>query len=176
MSNQSQLKAVEKRLNKFVNRDVPAARVTATNKTLAKVKTRVVRAIAISVKVKVGAVRKRVYISRAKGDRKAKFHVYRRAIPMISMGARQNKKGVRAGKQFKAGAFIADGSKGFGRGVLNRAQVLKRTGRGQYPLEVITIPIAKFVDDITPKVVGRVFKSDFARLYQHEINRRAQRT
>ncbi len=176
MSNQSQLKSVERRLNKFINKDVPAAQVTATNKTLAKAKTRVVRAVAVSVNVKVGVVRKRVYIDRAKGTKKAKFHVYRRAIPLISMNARQVKKGVRAGKHFRSGAFIADGSKGYGKGVLKKNQVLQRKGQGQYPLKVLTIPIAKHVDEITPKVIGRVFKSDFARLYEHEIKRRAQRT
>lgn len=178
MTNSSNLKAVEKRLKKYLNRDVPAARVTATNKALAKAKTAVVRAVVVDTGIKTKLLKKRVYISRAKGGQKpkgAKLHFYRRGVSMISLGAKQVDGGVAAGQYLVPDAFIADGSKGFGRGKLRQAHVLRRKGRGQYPLEVMVVNIKPAVNKETPATVARVVKENFSRLYQHEIKRRAGR-
>lgn len=176
---EADLKAVTKRLNKFVKRDVPGARVTATNKALAKAKTAVVRAVVVETGIKTKQLKSRVYISRAKGGQKpkgAKLHFYRRGVALIGLGAKQVDGGVVAGPYLVPDAFIADGSKGFGRGKLKRAQVLRRKGRGQYPLEVMTVNIKPAVNRLTPFTVSRVMASNFSRLYQHEIKRRAGRT
>ena len=175
MSNKQSLTVVQKRLTKFVNRDVPKARVTATNKALAKAKTQAVKVVAASTKVKVGAIRKRVYISRANRNKAAAFHFYRRPIAMISLNAKQTKRGVRAGKYFMASAFIADGSKRTGRGGLRSRQVMRRKSGTRYPVEVLSIPISKQVNELAPKTVKRTLIDNFPRLYDHEIKRLAAR-
>ncbi len=174
----SNLSGVEKRLKKYLNRDVPSARATATNKALAKAKTAVVRVVAVKVGVKVKQLKPRVYISRAKAGQKpkgAKLHFYRRGVALISLGAKQVDGGVVAGSYVVPDAFIADGSKGFGRGKLKQAHVLRRKGRGQYPLEVISVNIKSAVNELTPKTVSKIMRADFTRLYTHEIKRRASR-
>jgi len=178
MKSSTNLKAVEKRLKKYLGRDVPAARVTATNKALAKAKTAVVKAVVIETGVKTKNLKSRVYISRAKGGQKpkgAKLHFYRRGVALIGLGAKQIEGGVTAGQYLVPDGFIADGSKGFGRGRLRQAHVLRRKGRGQYPLEIITVNIKPAVNRLTPITVSRVMASNFSRLYQHEIKRRASR-
>jgi len=163
-----QLRSITNRLNKFAKRDVPGARITATNKALAMAKTRTVKAIVKAADVKAKAVRPRVKVDRAKGANKGALHVYRRAIPLIKLGARQNRKGVRAGKRFVQGGFIAQGR-------MKTAQVMRRKGRERLPVEVMRVEIRQHVDAIAPKTVRRAFQQNFNRLYQHEIKRRLSR-
>jgi hypothetical protein len=163
------LKLVEKRLKKYALKDVPAAQRTAINKTLAKVKTRVVRGVAKESKIRPSAIKKRAVISRATPKKSASIGFYRRSVSAIALGARQTRRGVRAGSRFYDRAFIQKvGSKG-------RQHVLRRKGRARYPLEAPKVIIREPVNTITPKVVRRVMKSDFQRLYQHELKRRAGR-
>lgn len=178
MGNKSNLNAVEKRLKKYLNRDVPGARVTATNKALAKAKTATVRAVSIETGIKVKKLKPRAYISRARGGQKpkaAKFHFYRHGMALISLGAKQVDGGVVAGPYVVPNAFIADGSKGYGRGKLKQAHVLRRKGRGQYPLEVISVNIKPAVNKLAPKTVVSTLADNFTRLYSHEIKRRSAR-
>lgn len=175
---QSNLKDVTRRLNKFLNKDIPAAQVTATNKALAMAKTQVVRAVSVRVGVKNKHLKKRVFVSRAKGGRKpkgAKLHFYRRGIPLIDVNAKQVEGGVVAGPYVMPDAFIADGSKGYGKGKLKRAHVLRRKTKAQYPLELIRVNIKKAVNEETPKTVAKTMASNFERLYDHEIKRRSAR-
>lgn len=165
--NAQQLKRIEKRLKKYATKDVPAAQRSAINKTLAKAKTRVVKGVAQDKKIRPSSIRKRVYIQRANVKKGAKFTFYRRAVSAIALGARQNKRGVKAGSRFYDRAFIQKvGPKG-------REQVLRRKGKARYPLEAPKVVIRESVNTITPKAVRRVFKSDWQRLYQHELKRRA---
>lgn len=175
----SNLNVVTRRLNKYLNKDIPAAQVTATNKVLAMAKTSVVRAVAVRMGVKNKYLKPRVYISRAKGGAKpksAKLHFYRRGIPLIDVNAKQVEGGVVAGSYVIPGAFIADGSKGYGKGRLNRAHVLRRTTKKQYPLELIRVNIKKAVNEETPKTVSKIMRANFKRLYDHEIKRRSSRS
>lgn len=170
---------VERRLNKFVKKDVPAARATATNKALAMAKTRVIRVISADVQIKPKVIRQRVVDKKAFKEKAAQLVVYRRNVPVIALGARQTKAGVRAGKHFIAGAFIADGKKGTGGGStgrrLNRQMVLKRDGRARYPISVQSVSIRESVNSKTPDQVKKVMSENFNRLYQHELRRRAAR-
>ncbi len=171
---------VERRLNKFLKKDVPAARATATNKALAMAKTRVVRVISADVQIKSKVIRQRVVDKKAFKEKAAQLVVYRRNVPVIALGARQTKAGVRAGKHFIAGAFIADGRKGTGGGGstgrrLNRDMVLKRDGRARYPISVQSVSIRESVNNKTPDQVKKVMAENFNRLYQHELRRRAAR-
>lgn len=175
----SNIRDVTRRLNKYLNKDIPAAQATATNQALAKAKTAAVRAVAVRVGVKNKYLKPRVYISRAKGGAKpkgAKLHFYRRGIPLIDVNAKQVEGGVVAGSYVMPGAFIADGSKGYGKGRLSRAHVLRRTTKKQYPLELIRVNIKKAVNEETPKIVAKIMRSDFERLYDHEIKRRSSRS
>lgn len=174
----SNIKDVTRRLNKFLNKDIPGAQVTATNKALAMAKTRVVRAVAVRAGVKNKNLKKRVFINRAKGGRNpkgAKLHFYRAGIPLIDVNAKQVAGGVVAGPYVMPDAFIADGSKGYGKGKLKRAHVLRRTTKKQYPLELIRVNIKRAVNEETPKAVANTMASNFERLYDHEIKRRSSR-
>ncbi|MEY8247309.1 MAG: phage tail protein [Bermanella sp.] len=172
MSNANQFAAIERRLKKYVNKDIPAATRTATNKAMSLAKTRLIRGVAKEAKVRPGAVRKRVKMIRASAKGPAKFVISRRGVSIIDLGARQNKRGVRAaGRQFDR-AFIGT-VQGGGRGY---KQVLYRQGAARLPLWLPRIPIKMAVTRITPKVVARVFNGHFERLYQHEIKRRSRRT
>lgn len=177
------LKAVEKRLSKFVGKDIPAAQVIAINKTLAMAKTRVIRAVVEGAQVKAKSIRNRVSIKKAasasakRAGGNAEISMRAKPVSALSLaGARQTKRGVATRSMSFPGAFIADGSKGTGRknwGGKYQRLAYQRLTKKRYKIRAVTAPIKEQVKETMPKAVSGTFSQNFSRLYSHEIKRLA---
>ena len=185
----AQLRAVNRRLKQSTH-PVKAGASSALNKTASRIKSRVVKAVSGDVRVTQKHIRKRVYIRKSTAKTMmAKVTAYRRDIPVISMGianTRLTRKGsvVRIDGKSYAGAFIADGSAGYGRYIRGRGyqnttlksfQVLRRTGNSRYPIEVVKVIISPSVDRHTPKIAREQMQTEYPRIAQHEIDYRMQK-
>lgn len=184
-SSAAQLAAIEKRLKKYVEKDVPAARKVAVKKVLALAKTRVIKAVAVEAKLPSKVVRQRVFLGPETRYRPARITFYSAGVRYISLNPKRTRNGIRAGKHLLKNAWVADGSKGFGeykkgRGFsatsLDKMQVLQRTKAGRYPIHKPVIHIGPIVNRVMPKIVGRVLKNRLSDLYKHELKRRRNRT
>lgn len=133
---------------------VPKATAMAVNRIGKRAVSLSVRDTAKQVGVPVKRIRERAKLYSATASNPvAIIRVRRGAVPLILVGtAKETKTGVRVGRHNVAGGFIADGSKGKGRYQRQRGygptqlrseQVLRRTGKGRYPLEVVKIPLSE---------------------------------
>lgn len=175
---EKQIKKLEGKLKKISKIEIPRAGSSAINKTLAKAKTRVIRGVSKSLKLPQKPIRKRVFVGRSSvKTQKGRLAHYRSAVPVVSLltpgqiakapPRGTNRKGVKAaGRQFD-GAFVNRVKNGF--------QVMQRKGQARYPITVLKIPIQKVVDDVTPKVVARVAKSEMPRIYKQDLKFRLQK-
>jgi hypothetical protein len=180
----AQIRLLEGKLSSIKSIEVPSASSSALNKVSGRIKSRVVKGVSKETKIKAKVIRKRVYISRSTVKKqRAKLNVYTREVAAISLvknaknGAFKRKV---AGKKI-SNAWVADGSKGYGRykkgagygkTKLTKQQILKRSGKSRYPVEVVTISILKPVTRITKTVSARIIKNDFAALYANDLNYR----
>lgn len=170
MSLDRDLKKLEEKLIKISTKEYDRANYSALNKTGARIKTQVVRQVAARTGIKNKYLNKKVFASKAAlKNNFIRIRHYREGVPVISLNAKQTKQGVRALKTMHQGAFIADGSKGTGKGILNRAQVLRRLGSARNPLEVVKKPIKDDVDNVFPRVTKVVFEREYPKLLQHEL-------
>ncbi len=180
----AQIRLLEGKLTAIKSIEVPSASSSTLNKVSARIKTRVVKGVSKETKIKAKVIRKRVYISRSTVKKqRARLSVYTREVAAISL-VKNPKNG--AFKRKVAGnkisnAWVADGSKGYGRykkgagygkTKLNKQQILRRSSKSRYPVEVVTISILKPVTRITQTVSSRIIKNDFAALYAHDLNYR----
>ncbi len=184
MNTQAQIQQLEHKLNQIAKIEVPKASSSALNKVSAKIKTRVISGVSKQTKVQAKLIRKRVYIKRSiVRTQKARISVYAKDISAISL-LKNTKLGPLkrqiAGKRIK-GVWIADGSKnkgkynkghGFSQTSLKHKQVLKRTTKGRYPVEVVKIPIFKVAENVSKKVINRMFFPEFQRLYANDLRYR----
>ncbi|EPT9721476.1 phage tail protein [Vibrio cholerae] len=92
---------------------------------------------------------------------------------------RKTKRGVTVGRHRFDSAFLADGSKGFGKYIpaakrsnrsqayrptrLKSEQVFKRSSKARYPIEVVTIPIAEPLTEAYERSVRRAYNQEFPR-------------
>jgi hypothetical protein len=184
-SNAKQLAVVQKRLVKFIDRDVPAARQMATNAALAEIKTIVVKRVSADVGAKQKIIRPRVHVDRARGGKKpraARLHFYNRGIPLILLNPKEVGGGISASGFLVPEGFIADGSKGFGQYQkgggyastrLKKKHVLHRTGRDRYPLKVSVVNIKGIVGKAVPEIVASNMPAIFLKKYNAAIKRKA---
>lgn len=133
---------------------VPKASAMAVNRVGKRAVSLSVRDTAKQVAVPAKRIRERTKLYSATASNPvATIRVRRGSIPLILVGtAKETKTGVRVGRHSVVGGFIADGSKGKGRYQRHRGygptqlrsqQVLRRTGKGRYPLEVVKIPLSE---------------------------------
>ncbi|VUD48442.1 hypothetical protein TDB9533_01234 [Thalassocella blandensis] len=172
-----QIKRYQKKLNKIAGVETPRATASALNKTARSVIPKVVRYVSQETKVPQKFIRKKTFVSRATSRKqRAKIYGYAQAIPVVSLlktkqllkGARRgtNKRGVRvAGRQYD-GAFINVLRKS------GRFQVLKRLGKGRYPLEVIKIPIEKEYERALEFFSRQKMRDDFPLLLKRDLQYR----
>ena len=185
MSNNSELAAQIKRLKKYAEKDVPNAHRMAINRTLKKAKTALVKAVSkdTGIKQKVlnqsKASKSRVYVDAAKGGKgasaaKLKFNV--KGIPIINLNPKFVGSGIMASGYWVSGGFIANGTKGSGRGRLKQSHVLQRSSEAQYPVKIVRVEIAPFVNKNGLKIVKKKFKEDFTKEYNSAIKVLKNRT
>lgn len=185
MSNKTQLAQVAKRLKKYAEKDIPNAHRMAINRTLKKAKTAMVKAVSkdTGIKQKVlnqsKASKSRVYVDAAKGGKgasAAKLKFNTKGIPLINLKPKYFGSGILASGYWVEGGFIADGQKGAGRGRLKQSHVLQRSSKAQYPVEIVRVEIAPFVNKNGLKIVKKKFDEDFAEEYNSAMKVLRKRT
>lgn len=144
---------------------VPRATSAAINKTTAKAKTRIIRGVSKSKALPQKIIRKKLFVKRSTAKKqRSRLSSYRNAVSVMSLKAKQNKKGVRAqGGRFYQGAFIA-------KGVGGNLRVFKRESGSRYPIKHMVVNIKDTVDNVMPTVIRRVVKQDYERLLKHELD------
>ncbi|MET4696949.1 phage tail protein [Endozoicomonas lisbonensis] len=159
----TQVRAVNRRLKKTATIEQRGAS-RALNTIAGRVRTRVVKTVSSEANIRQKNVRKRVYVNKSKPQNlRVRIVAYHRDIPVVSLGAKTTRRrgGVKAEGRHYPDAFIADGSKGYGRYVrgegyrptwLITEQVMQRESSGRYPLEVLRVSIKEPVERHTPKV------------------------
>lgn len=174
----AQIKVLEKKLKKISTVEIPRASSAALNKGMQRAKSRAVKGVAKQSSLPQKPIRKKVFIKKSTAKTlKTKLSFYKTDINAVSLlGPAQinkaiprgtNSRGVRvAGRQFNH-AFVNR--------VRNGPQVLRRTSEYRYPLEVIKISIKKQVDDVVPKTVKRIAKSELPKLHRHELTQRLKK-
>lgn len=169
-----QIKGLERKLNEYAKVQVPRAAASALNKIVPKVRTGVVKTVTKEVKVPAKFLRKQVFAGRAKSNSLSAYvKSYLRPISLArlispatlqkSRGRGTNRRGVRAAGQQFDGAFINVGKNN------GRWYVLRRKGKSRYPVEVINVRIDGSITANQLPIADRFIKSDFARLYAHEL-------
>jgi hypothetical protein len=178
------LKSIERRLNKYVQRDVPAAHAAATKKALNLSKTQVVRAVAAAASVPIKDVRNRVYVPKRRSkDKHHSIYMYQRGVPLIRLRARAVGGGVQAGQYLVPNGFIATptfspvgnrkGRKSPGSKLIGRQHVFARSGRARYPIRIQEVNLRSHVPTHMMQQVRQVFAARFNQLLQHELKYRA---
>ena len=182
----SQVRAVNRQMKRS-KRAVKVGASSALNKTADRIKSRVVKAVSTEENIQQKHIRKRVYISKSNPKKmRARVTAYQGDIPVISLGAKELKrgKGVSAPKRRYPNAFIADGSKGYGKyqgkgrygsTKLARGHVLVRTSKSRYPLEVVKVEIRDSVKKHSPQIARKQMNDEYPRIAKHEIDYRLKK-
>jgi hypothetical protein len=153
-------------------RATPAQVSRALRSTLRKmaawVRTRSVRGLSKELQIQQKIIRRRLRAIKARptpnGGAEVKLWFGLNPIALIYLGARQNSKGVRAGKRFVAGAFKARGKGG-------KEQVFKRRGKERLPIDKqhadIQQPAERYLDD--GLLNSAAFEQQFFKTFDHEL-------
>ncbi|EPZ9280860.1 phage tail protein [Vibrio alginolyticus] len=177
----AQIQTAIKKLEAVKKSAVPAATARSINAVGVISERQTARDVSKSEKIKQRSIRQRINpIRKAKpSDPKRRVRVKRHDMAVAAVGKpRQTKKGVSVRHHRFPGAFVADGSKGFGKYIrakhrtqksesyyptkLSSEQVLERTGRSRHPLEVITIPVHEPLTRAYERNVRRAYNQNMA--------------
>ncbi|EKO3392590.1 phage tail protein [Vibrio fluvialis] len=157
----SQIKSAIHRLSAVSKRAVPVATARAINKMSTMAERQTAKDVAKSENMPQKLVRQRIAAIKKSNarDLRRRVRLRRSDVPAVQLGkVRQTRRGVSVRQRRFNGAFLADGSKGFGKyrparhrqggrayqdTSLRSQQVLQRTGKGRYPLQVVTVSIEK---------------------------------
>lgn len=175
-------------LDRIQRQIVPAATASALNKTATEVKNEGARAVAADRMVPVREAKRKIVFPRsfravAKASRRvlaAQLVFYMRPVKAIrllttkslvkQLYKRRGKYagGIRAGKHYFPGAFIAEGRN-------EQAHVFRRRGAPRLPLDVMEVPLepARGVMDRTvARLGGKVFRKKFEAELQFRLGTR----
>lgn len=183
-------------LNLLPAKLVPKASAQAVNRVSSRASGRAIRLTAKDARVRVPAklLRPRVKIFKATAQSpNAVIRVRRRPIPLIKVGAvqqRLTRRGGRyqtgdmqVGRHRVPGGFVANGAKGFGqyrRGggyadtTLRSWQILRRVGKGRHALEVMRIPLVTPITEHYEREAKAAMSRDMPREMQQALLRQLQ--
>lgn len=174
----------QRKLRRIGGTEMRRAASSALNKTGALARTRIIKGVASSLKVPVGHIRARVYLSRASAKKMTIVQIgYSRPINLIDLMrnqapdvGRRRKRKLRVNKKVYPNAFVREVQSGkvF---AFERNGKRGRKGKGRWAknknlekLDVLKIPIHREVEKVLPKVNERVYRQHFRRLFAHEYN------
>lgn len=177
----AQVQAAIKKLEAVKKSAVPAATARSVNAVGVISERQTARDVSKSEKIKQRSIRQRINpIRKAKpSDPRRRVRVRRHDMDVTQVGKpRQTKKGVSVRHHRFPGAFVADGSKGFGKYIrakhrtkkseayyptkLTRPVVLERIDKARYPLDFIRIPIEDVLTRAYERNVRRAYNQNLA--------------
>lgn len=161
---------------------VPAATVSALNKTGTRIMTRARKRIAKAAKlddqyqiaIPLKLLKKKLAMGKA-NKRRRSVALYVKNKPINA--ARLNMSGTKKGVKVKGKLF--PGTWGFGPGWVTKKGkrfpkgiVLRRQGKARYPTEALHIRIWPQGNQIMTSIIKRMGRAAFRRLFRHEVSRR----
>jgi len=173
---QSNLKEIEAKIKRDMTRlqrsVFPKAQMFAINKIANKTRTRAVRGISKSFRIKQKLIRKRtkVYTTKRKS---IVFRTFVNPMPVKALTpARgrlpvQKKGGIKVAGRKYPHAFVAKGRKG--------GNVFERKGKARLPIKVVTVPIQPRATKIINTSAKRVASSDYGKELTRQIKRLSHR-
>jgi len=175
VSVKANVKAVLRDLKRVRKQIVPQVTARSLNTVARGVETRAVAGVAVAAGLPKSRVRwqydragsrtsrRRLRKHPARPDRLVVGFVLRpRTVPLISLGARQTRRGVRAGSRFVDSGFIAE------------SHVRKRTGPPRYPIEIQSVRLDPHADQVFSRVIGGAGPA-FTREFTRQLDRRLRR-
>lgn len=180
LSLDKQIATAVSRLSAVSKKAVPVATARAINQMGTGAERQTARDVAKSENIPQKLIRQRITVLKksSASDFRRRIRVRRSDVPASAIGkARQTKRGVSVRQHRFAGAFLADGSKGYGKYLkssrrqgrrayqdtsLSRQQVLTRTGKDRYPIEVVTVPIKQPLTEQFERNVTQAYARDLA--------------
>lgn len=180
LSLDKQIAQAVNRLTAISKKAVPMATARAINKMGTTAERQTAKDVGKAENVPQKIIRQRITAIKKSSarDLRRRVRLRRFDIPAVLLGkARQTRRGVSVRQRRFNGAFLADGSKGFGKyrpsrhrqggrayqdTSLRSQQVLQRTGKGRYPLQVVTVPIEKPITEQFERNVTQAYARDLA--------------
>ncbi len=182
-----QLEQLERKLGAIRKNAIPNAMARSINLASTRAKTATVRVVASQEKVAQKPIRNRIHVTRkaSKDSLMVRTHILTNDMLVSSIGKpRQTKRGVTVRGRRYQGAFVADGSKGYGRYMkgsryqstsLKKTMVFERVGKARYPLKAVKIPIAtplrKSYSDALQQAYSTVYPKELVRQIELAVNR-----
>lgn len=163
-------------LNAVSKTAVPRAESQAVNRVAGRAISRSASQVSKETKVPLKLVRGRAKLKKASPNRPiATIHVKRGNLPVINLGpvrlqvSRRNRGGGGAGSVLKVGRFSFPGA--FVQRLSNgRWQVLRRTSKSRYPIEVVKIPMAAPLTKAFMEQSQALIKSDMPKELAAALN------
>lgn len=157
------VKRLEKKLSKISKVETDRAYSAAVNKVAARIKTRVVRAVAGDTKIAQKVVRRRIYLRRSRAKTgKAVITFYGKPVNAIDTNYSLLKRGYKVAGTLYPRTFFAKG-KG------PRHQIFQRKGAARYPIAPVRIPISDEVERYAVPITAQLMKTEFPDLLRHEL-------
>lgn len=188
-----QIQTSIQRLALVSKRAVPVATARAINRMATTAERQTAKDVAKSENMPQKLIRQRITAIKKSNarDLRRRVRLRRSDIPAILLGkSRQTRRGVSVRQRRFNGAFLADGSKGFGKyryarhrqggsSYLNTSlrsqQILQRTGKGRYPIQVVTVsietPITEQFERNVTQAYTRSLPSELAQQLGRELSK-----
>lgn len=174
----SQLNNIMRGLQGF-NRQMPGAAISAVNRTLDYVNTKVGRIVTAEYNIKTGDV-KATLTKRKAGNGSIRAYLKSRSRRLtfshfrISQSRNAVKVKIKKGSALKK---VRTDPAAFVQTLNGRRQVLKRMGRGRFPLEVLrSITVPQMIESLnTSQQIQHEANAKLAERIQHEIDQRLRR-
>ncbi|MCG6268308.1 phage tail protein [Vibrio furnissii] len=183
-----QIQLAKNRLAAISTQAVPVATSRAINQMGLAIERQTARDVAKEENTPMKVIRARIRALRKASakDPRRRIRVRLRDLPAVMLGKpRQNRRGVTVRRRRFDGAFVADGSKGFGKyrrrsgrrrasyqaTSLSRQQIFQRTGKERYPLEVVTVPIEKPLTRHFERNVRLIYNTQYAPELAKQLSR-----
>lgn len=174
----SQLNRVVKGLGYF-EKEMPGAAISAVNRTLDYVNTKVGRLVTAEYRVKVSDVKATITKNKARKGKLLAFlksEGQRLTLARFKFGS--SKKAVKVKIKKRAGAKIVDTDpKAFVQNINGREQIMKRRGKKRYPVDVLrTISVPQMIDSLkVSENIQKEANKKLAERIDHEINYRLKK-
>lgn len=191
------IRRLARTLNAIRSNDLTRAEYAALNKTANAAKSAAIKGIAGDVKVPQKHIRKRLYSRvRVSDKRVARITGYRQDIPAISLGnvqtqvrklrgqrlvsrSSRDRRGRYARREHAGNTSIRVGRHVYQNAFINKVNgkwhILRRTGEGRYPIELLAVKIRESVDLHVPDRARDAMAGQYPRLLKHELTWRLRR-
>ncbi|HEJ7174542.1 TPA: phage tail protein [Serratia marcescens] len=165
-------------LNSLSKHMVPMATAQAINRVAVRAISRSTKRVAGEVRIQQKLVRQRVRLRRASPEQnppRARLTVNRGNLPAIKLGAARMQLSRRGGFPGRQGSVLKIGRLTFRNAFIQqlangRWHVLRRTGKGRYPIDVVKIPLVTPLTEAYRQETHRLLQADMGKEMGYALN------